>query len=41
MAYWRRREMTFPARVRRMTPDKWDFASGAWVRLLESIEGKP
>lgn len=31
---WREREMTFPARVRRLSPDDFDHASGAWERML-------
>jgi hypothetical protein len=31
---WRERELDFPPRVRRMTPDDFDHASGAWDRML-------
>jgi len=34
IAIWRRREMQFPARCRRMTPDDFDRASGAWTLVL-------
>ena len=41
---WRAREMTFPPRVRRMTPDALDYATGAWARVLSAAlsgeEGK-
>ena len=30
---WREREMSFPERVRRMTPDSMDVASGAWAGM--------
>lgn len=33
---WRRRELTYPRFVRRMTPDALDRASGAWTRMLEA-----
>lgn len=32
---WRDNEMTYPSRVRRMTPDDLDMASGAWGRVFE------
>ena len=32
---WRERELAFPPRVRRMTPDNFDRASGAWDRMLD------
>jgi hypothetical protein len=31
---WRKREMDFPPRVRRMSPDAIDMASGAWHLVL-------
>jgi len=31
---WRDREMTFPPRIRRMTPDSLDRATGAWDIVL-------
>lgn len=39
---WREREAKFPERVRRMTPDEIDYATGAWLScLLAAIrEGK-
>jgi hypothetical protein len=30
MEIWRAREDTFPDRVRRLTPDHIDFATGTW-----------
>jgi hypothetical protein len=33
---WRRREMYWPAFVRRMTPDALDTCSGAWDRALRA-----
>lgn len=32
---WQAREMTFPARVRRMKPDHFDRVSGAWQMCLD------
>lgn len=31
---WREREMAFPARCRRMTPDSLDMATGAWMNCV-------
>lgn len=35
LAMWIERELKFPERVRRMKPDKWDMASGAWEAMKE------
>jgi hypothetical protein len=37
---WRERELSFPDRVRRMTPDVLDRASGAWwaCRMKAALE---
>jgi hypothetical protein len=32
---WQEREMEFPLRVRRMMPDRLDYANGAWDRVLQ------
>lgn len=38
---WQRREMGFPAFVRRMRPDALDHATGAWALCLKAAsEGK-
>jgi len=35
---WRRRQMRFPAFVRRMTPDAIDVATGAWALALAEAQ---
>lgn len=35
LAIWQARELMFPRFVRRMKPDDWDRASGAWNAVLE------
>lgn len=32
---WREREMRFPRFTRRMTPEAFDIASGAWSLILD------
>jgi len=34
---WREREMTFPERTRRLKPDAWDYAAGAWARFIKEL----
>lgn len=38
LEFWRKRELTFPRLVRRMTPDDLDFASGAWAKALHDSQ---
>ena len=35
---WQAREMTYPERVRRMQPDRFDYATGAWAQMLGVVE---
>lgn len=34
---WREREMTFPARVRRLEPDAMDRAAGTWSKFIAEL----